>query len=294
MRIAHISDFHLPTKAGQHVKGVLPDANLIEAVSALKRQVPVPDLVILGGDLLDEGQKGNYETIAELFRELQIPFHPVVGNHDDLKALKNSSLLDNERMACGYGCFDHQDLHVILLNTGGTGKSYGNIEEQQLFWLSEDLYRNHGKPVMIFMHHHPIESGIPWLDKMKLQNADAFWEIVPPYSQNILGVFFSHLHIQLMTTVRGVLVASPPAVCFQFSGNNDTSKAQLSGEHPGFNLIDVQNIGAEAPSAGGRTVHLRTVRFAPPAGAAAETGTGTAARQSAESSPGGQAAESKS
>jgi len=309
MRIAHISDFHLPTEAGQRVKGALPDANLIEAVSVLKRQVPGPDLVVLGGDLLDEGQKGNYETIAELFRELQVPIHPVVGNHDDLKALKNSSLLDKERRASGYGSFDHEGLHVILLNTGGTGKSYGNIEEQQLFWLSEDLYRNHGKPVMIFMHHHPIDSGIPWLDKMKLQNADAFWEIVPPYSQNILGVFFAHLHIQLTTVVRGVPVASPPAVCFQFSGNNEAAKAELSDEQPGFNLIDVHNLGAGAPGAGTpgtggqgtdagtvrlRSVRLRTVRFAPAVGSTPASGSGEQTRQRAEPSSAGHAAEKKS
>ena len=50
------------------------------------------------------------------------------------------------------------------------------------------------------------------------------------------------------------LVASPPAVCFQYSGNNSASKAELSPEQPGFNLIDVEDW----------QVKVRTVRFAPP------------------------------
>lgn len=261
MRIAHISDFHLPIKPGQKVNGVLPDANLLEAVAALKQQSPNPDLVILGGDLLDDGQKGKYDTIADLFKDLEIPFHTVVGNHDDLKALKKSSLIEKAKGYPGYGSFDHDQLHIVLLNSAGTGKSYGNIEEQQLLWLSEDLCRNQGKFTLIFMHHHPVDSGIPWLDTMKLENAHAFWKIVPPYSKYILGVFFSHLHIQFTTVIRGVLVASPPAVCFQFSAKQDAAKAELSTEQPGFNLIDVQD----------GEVRIRTVRFTPPVTAAGKT-----------------------
>lgn len=254
MRIAHISDFHLPTKPGQRVNEALPDANLVQAVSVLKQQAPKPELIVLGGDMLEDGQKGNYEAIAELFKDVQVPLHAVVGNHDDLKALKKSSLVERAKGYAGYGSFDHGKLHIIILNTSGTGKSHGKIEEEQLLWLSQDLWANQDRPVVIFMHHHPVPSRIPWLDKMKLENADGFWNIVPSYSKNILGVFFAHLHIQISTTVRGVLVASPPAVCFQYSGNNDTSKPELSSEWPGFNLIDVDDWQAR----------VRTVRFAPP------------------------------
>jgi Icc protein len=254
MRIAHISDFHLPTKPGQRVNETLPDANLVQAVTVLKQQAPKPDLIVLGGDLLEDGQKGNYEAIAELFKDVQVPVLTVVGNHDDLKALKKSSLVEKGRGYSGYASVDHGEFHIVILNTAGTGKSYGKIEEEQLLWLSHDLWANQDKPALIFMHHHPILSRIPWLDKMKLENAEAFWDIVPPYSKNILGVFFAHLHIQISATVRGILVASPPAVCFQYSGNNDASKEELSSEWPGFNLIDVDNWQAR----------VRTVRFAPP------------------------------
>jgi Icc protein len=254
MRIAHVSDFHLPTKPGQSVNDALPDANLIQAVTVLKEQTPKPDLIVLGGDMLEDGQKGNYEAIAELFKDVQVPLRTVVGNHDDLKALKKSSLVEKGDAVPGYGSFDHDSIHLILLNTTVSGKTHGKIEEEQLLWLSEDLWANHDRPVLIFMHHHPIDSNIPWLDKMKLENAAAFWDIVPPYSKNILGIFFAHLHIQISTMVRGVLVASPPAVSFQYSGNSSASKAELSGEQPGFNLIDVRDGG----------VRVRTIRFAPP------------------------------
>jgi predicted MPP superfamily phosphohydrolase len=112
MRVAHITDFHLPAKPGQGLNNTLPDANLIEAVSVLKRQSPKPDLIVLGGDLLDNGQKGNYEAIAELFKDVEAPLYTVVGNHDDLKALRKSSLVGKDGDFRGYGAFDHGDLHL--------------------------------------------------------------------------------------------------------------------------------------------------------------------------------------
>jgi Icc protein len=253
MRIAHISDFHLPGKPGQSVHGALPDANLREAAGLLKQQTPKADLIVLGGDLLEEGQKGNYEPIADLFKDFQVPVHVVVGNHDDLKGLKKSSLVQQADGYSGYDSYDLGGVHIVFLNTAAAGKSAGSLEEKQLIWMSEDLYENHGKPVLIFMHHPPIDCGIPWLDKIKLENADAFWDIVPPYAKNIMGVFFAHLHIQLSTVVRGVLAASPPAVSFQFSANDSASKEEVAADQPGFNLIDVKDWG----------VRVRTVRFAP-------------------------------
>ena len=267
MRIAHISDFHLPSKPGQKLNGALPDANLIEALAVLKQQNPKPDLIVLGGDLLEDGPKGSYDAIVDLFKDVQVPLHTVAGNHDDLKTLKKSSLVEESKRESGYGSFDHGKHHFVLLNTTRTGKPHGIIDDEQLLWLSEDLWANRNKPVLIFMHHHPIESGVPWLDKMKLENADAFWKIVPPYSKNILGVFFGHLHIQLSTVFRGILVAGTPAVCFQYSANNDASKSEISPEQPGFNLIDVNNW----------QVRVRTVRFTPPAangGADSDSGRG--------------------
>lgn len=263
MRIAHVSDFHLPASPGKKLNGVFPHAHLTAAVEALKRQVPKPDLIVLGGDLYEDGDKASYETVAETFRELQVPVHAVVGNHDSLENLKGSSLLPQDPAYPGYGSFDHHKLHVVLLNSATTGKGFGRLEEAQLLWLSEDLFENRLKPVLIFLHHPPLDTGIGWLDKIKLLDAEAFWEIVPPYAGNLLGVFSAHTHLQVTCAVRGVAAACCPAVSWQFSGNADAAKAAVSDELPGFNLIDVED----------RRLRLRTVRFSlPQAGGQPEAG----------------------
>ncbi len=251
MRIAHISDFHLPAKRGKRVNGVDPHANLDRAVDTLKAQKPKADIIIIGGDLLDEGDKGSYEGIAELFKELQVPVLAVAGNHDHLGSLLKSSLSPSTESTKGYYSVDENKVHFIVLASARTGKPHGLLDEEQLLWLSRDLYESRSKPVLIFLHHPPFDTGIAWLDKIKLLNADAFWDIIPPYSKNVLGVFAAHVHVQISFQFRGLLAATSPAVCWQYSGNADATKAEISDELPGFNLIDLED----------SQIRIRTVRF---------------------------------
>jgi Icc protein len=251
MRIAHISDFHLPTKKDSRANGVLPHANLDLAVETLKAQNPKPNLIMLGGDLLEDGEKGSYQVVAEKFKDFEAPVHTVLGNHDHLKSFKKSSLARNKDHDRAYYSFDHNKVHVVVLYSVCPKKQHGRLDEEQLLWLSVNLYENRGKPVVIFLHHPPFDSGVAWLDKIKLLNDEEFWNIVPPYSKNILGVFASHFHIQLFCKVKGVLSATNPAVCWQFSGNSSATKDELSDEQPGFNLIDIADT----------EIRVRTVRF---------------------------------
>jgi Icc protein len=251
MRIAHLADFHLPGAPNKAVNGVQPHANLVQAAAALAKQTPPPELIVLGGDQLENGEHDSYQAVTDAFKDLAAPVHMVLGNHDSLAGFRRTSQPAKAPDFPGYYSFDVKGLHVVILNSTVAGKEFGRLDERQLLWLSEDLHQSNLKPVLIFLHHPPFDTGIVWLDKVKLINAENFWEIIPPYAQNILGVFTAHLHLQYTSTHRGVLAAGCPAVSWQFSGNADSARAALSEEPPGFNLIDVQD----------RQVAVRTVRF---------------------------------
>ena len=254
MRIVHLADFHLQASPAKTVNGVVPHANLAQAVAVIRRQVPAPDLIVLGGDLLENGEHGAYQPVLDVFKDLPAPVHLALGNHDSLADFRKTAQPARAPDFPGYYSFDLKGVHFVILYSGGTGKGFGRLDEKQLLWLAEDLHRSSLKPVLIFLHHPPFDLGIEWLDKLKLVNAEGFWEIIPPYAQNILGVFVSHVHLQYTCQRRGVLAASCPAVGWQYSANTDTAKATLSDELPGFNLIDVTD----------RRVSLRTVRFPAP------------------------------
>jgi Icc protein len=254
MRIVHLADLHLTSSPSKPTHGVNPYSHLAAAVAAIRKQAPAPDLIVLGGDLTEDGEHANYQALLDLFKDLKVPVHTVLGNHDSLVGFRKTVQPTRGPDFPGYYSFDLQGVHFAMLYTACTGKEFGRLEEKQLLWLNEDLHRNSQKQVLVFLHHPPFDTGVGWLDKLKLANADGFWEIIPPYSRNILGVFAAHLHLQHTCLYRGVVAATCPAVSFQFSGSADSPRGGLSEEPPGFNLIDL---------AGG-SLALRTVRFCPP------------------------------
>jgi 3',5'-cyclic AMP phosphodiesterase CpdA len=266
MRIVHLSDLHLTSSPSKLTHGVNPYTHLAAAVAALRKQVPAPDLVVLGGDLLEDGEHSSYQAVLDLFKDLQVPVHAVLGNHDSLAGFRKTAHPARGTEFAGYYSFDLKGTHFVMLHTPCAGKEFGRLEEKQLLWLNEDLHRNAQKPVLVFLHHPPFDTGVGWLDKLGLANAGQFWEIIPPYARNILGVFAAHLHLQHTCLHRGVVAASCPAVSWQFSSNADSTRAALSEEPPGFNLIDLAGGG----------LALRTVRFCAPKASATASATAPA------------------
>ena len=208
---------------------------------AVARVFPVPGLAVVGGDMLNAGELGGYEILSDVFSSLSMPVHYVLGNHDRLDTFNESSLSPGGAEFLGYYSFDCQGCHLVMLHTSGTGHGYGEMDDAQLAWLEQDLACSSDKPVLIFAHHPPFDVGVAWLDRIKLRNADALWRVVEAHAAHVLGVFVAHLHLQATCIHRGILVASCPSVCWQFSGNANAAESELSDEKPGFNLIDVSS-----------------------------------------------------
>ena len=84
MLIAQLSDVHVRPR-GQLYKGVA-DSNrmLSEAISHLHGLDRRPDLVVLTGDLVEDGHPDEYSTALGLLGELTIPYLVIPGNHDDI------------------------------------------------------------------------------------------------------------------------------------------------------------------------------------------------------------------
>jgi Icc protein len=152
MRIVHLADFHLPAAPNKLLHGVNPYVNLASAVAVIRKQVPVPDLVVLGGDLLEDGEHSSYQAVLDLFKDLQVPVHAVLGNHDSLAGFRKTAQPPRGPEFPGYYSFDLKGVHFVMLFSACTGKEFGRLEERQLLWLNEDLHRNSQKPVLIFLH----------------------------------------------------------------------------------------------------------------------------------------------
>jgi 3',5'-cyclic AMP phosphodiesterase CpdA len=87
MLLAQISDFHVRS-AGRLYKDVVDSNRLFaDAVWHLNALDPRPGLVLITGDLVDEGQEAEYATLRDPLAALKLPCLLMPGNHDDREVL---------------------------------------------------------------------------------------------------------------------------------------------------------------------------------------------------------------
>lgn len=119
--------------------------------------------VIVDGDCAyDDGQPGDYSTLAGLIRPLidaGLPVHFTMGNHDDRAAFREALIDEGSPSPVAdkhCGILETPELDWILVDTlRFVNKVEGEIGAAQLEWLAQRLGENGEKPAVVVGHHYP-------------------------------------------------------------------------------------------------------------------------------------------
>jgi 3',5'-cyclic-AMP phosphodiesterase len=87
MLLAQISDLHVRPTGERYKDAVDSNRMFADAVEHLNRLDPRPDLVLITGDLVDEGLAAEYDSLRALLGGLELPYLLMPGNHDDRERL---------------------------------------------------------------------------------------------------------------------------------------------------------------------------------------------------------------
>ena len=193
-------------------------AALAAAVRSVLALSPLPDAVLLSGDLAEHGTAAEYERIRELLAPLPMPVHAIPGNHDDLDALR--AHLGGAATA-GVG-----DLRLIACDTTQPGRDDGRLDVE---WLAARLAESDA-PTIVAMHHPPIPIGIPALDRIGLPEADreALAGLLAR-APHVCRVVAGHVH----RTVFGVLGGCGVVAC---PSTHRQARLELGAEE--FSMVD--------------------------------------------------------
>lgn len=168
MNVLHISDIHYRSayqntnpyeemlshmdSSFERLKTVITD---VMAVSSI-------DLIVISGDICDEGSANDYALIRKYFDSLSVPVFVTIGNHDIrpafyegwLKEKKDKSYLT--MMKTG-------EITWISFDNSLHGKPCGYVDEIRLEWLKKQLEKNTN--CIVIMHHQfPDLPGIPGME----------------------------------------------------------------------------------------------------------------------------------
>jgi 3',5'-cyclic AMP phosphodiesterase CpdA len=212
MLIAQLSDPHVRPE-GKLYQGVADSNRMFsEALGHVHALDQRPDLLLITGDLVDEGRPDEYAMMRELLSVSRIPFLVIPGNHDHREnfraAFHDQSWLPAEGPL--HWCVDDHPVRVMGLDSCVPGKHHGHIDAQGLAWLAATLALETIKPTLLLLHHPPFVSGIPYMDQHRCLETQQLEEIVRAAS-NIEVVLCGHVHRTILRRWAGTVVCSCPS-----------------------------------------------------------------------------------
>jgi hypothetical protein len=163
MLIAQMTDIHIGFAPGEKPE----ELNRIRFRATLKRLVEGPnrpDMLVLSGDITDNGDLDSFEKTAELLTDCPFPVWPMVGNHDTREALVEAFPQVSLDGGFLHYVVEDEGLRIVMLDTLQNGRHGGAFCEARAAWLSAQLDAAPRTPTVIFMHHPPVVSGIEWMD----------------------------------------------------------------------------------------------------------------------------------
>lgn len=219
MLIAQISDTHF-LAGGKRLAGRFDTgAAFARLIDSLERQTSRPDLILFSGDLGEDATVEEYATVGAGLRRLGIPVLAVPGNHD-ARAPMRVELADMLGVTdAGHLCLleERFPLAVIGLDTLVEGKPHGELCPARLAWLKAALERVAGRPVLIFMHHPPMTTGLRHMDSMGLlEGREALADLVANHGA-VEAILCGHMHRAIQGRCGGAPVRVAPSASHQIA-----------------------------------------------------------------------------
>jgi len=210
--IAQLSDIHVRPK-GQLYKGVADSNRMLgDAIKHLHGLDRRPDLVLLTGDLVDEGHPDEYAVALEVLGELTIPYLVMPGNHDHRDNFRAAFANHSYLPAHGplHYCVDDHPVRIVALDSCQPGFHHGHIDPAGLSWLQSTLEADRQKPTVVVVHHPPFVSGIPYLDEYRCVDSGPLEALLSSFS-NVEAVLCGDVHRPMVRRWAGTVVCACPS-----------------------------------------------------------------------------------
>lgn len=234
--VVQITDSHLYQQPEGSLLAVPTLASLTAVVDLVLQEQPQASLVLGTGDISQDGSSTSYQHYLQQIQRLQLPLRWMAGNHDVAPMLRQSS--EGAQVLEPY--YDFANWRIILLDSSVDGAVFGHLNEQQLEQFEQLLKSAEQRHVMVCLHHHPVEIGSSWIDRLGLNNADSFWAIVARYPA-IKAVVCGHVHQDYSGEHQGVAVYATPSTCVQFMPQSHDFA--LDTQSPGYRWFRLHDCG---------------------------------------------------
>jgi len=239
--LVHISDTHL--LAGGRRLGERYDTarGLRRTLAAVAATCIRPDAIVFTGDLTDLGDPEAYralrETVEPVAAELGAPIVWVAGNHDERGPLRGELLGLEPTPEPVTGVWDLGGLRLIALDTSVPGWHHGDLDADQLAWLTAQLREPAPLGTVLALHHPPLPTHIPFFDILELRDQPGLARAIA--GSDVRAILAGHLHYSTSGTFAGVPVHVAAATCYTMDLARPAEEVNGMDAGQAFHLVHV-------------------------------------------------------
>jgi 3',5'-cyclic-AMP phosphodiesterase len=236
--------------------GTSPRDRLGDAVALVNERFSDAELVLVTGDLANQGEAGSYETVKEALELLGVPVHLMLGNHDD-RALFRRVFPDTPVIEGGYVQYalDVEGARLICVDSlsNTPGDHAGQLCATRLAWLEREIaVAPADKALIIACHHPPFDLGMPYLDPLKLLDHEALYEVLAPRKPDMM--LLGHVHRPVSGVWRGIPFHIQRAINHQVGLQFEKTDDVLFTDEPGdIGVVRVAEDGVQVFTHAGHT-----------------------------------------
>jgi 3',5'-cyclic-AMP phosphodiesterase len=240
MLICQLTDLHVCAVGAASNRVSETNMLAVRAFRAVAAMRPAPDVVVITGDLTENGMPEEYANLTALIRRhLPMPVYVIPGNHDRRDNLRDA-LADmsgvTEDLTYIQYAVDDFPVRLVMLDTVVFGFGHGELRDEQLAWLDSTLAAVPDKPTLIGMHHPPFKCGIAHMDAINLRDAEAFTAVVARHRQ-VERIICGHHHRPIFARLAHAIASISPSVAHQVELSFDPAdKGALNFEPAAFHL----------------------------------------------------------
>ena len=236
-RILQLTDLHLLSEPAGRLRGVPTRDSFRDVLQAVSRNEKELERIVITGDLAHDEQLDTYQQLRELLADWIPRCRLIPGNHDDRAFMRQvfGELIPGES---GPVTFSETagDWRLIGLDSHVKGEVPGRIDADQLEWLSAELSTHADQPTLLFLHHPPIPVGVPWLDRIGLQDPGPLVDLITA-SPQVRVVSAGHVHHEFSGRIGQAAFYTTPSSALQFRPEGE-EPAYLATP-PGYRVFEL-------------------------------------------------------
>jgi 3',5'-cyclic AMP phosphodiesterase CpdA len=245
LKVIHLTDPHL-TPPGETIFGLDPNARLQAAIADINAYHRDAALVLLTGDLSQDGKPESYAALRRAVDKLEAPYRLLMGNHDD-RASFRAAFPEHAVDAAGFvqSVYETPVGAFVLIDTLDPGMDSGRLCPARLDWLNATLRGLAGQPAFLAMHHPPGPIGLPILDRIALRDEGALAELIARSQQvTIRHILCGHVHRFAHGTWRGIPFSAQRSLIHQFAASLAPMDDRLTGSHeqPAYSIALIDSL----------------------------------------------------